>query len=536
MRALLIAGALMAPLTAEAFTYESTVTQPCHEYITFTAFDEVREDGGAPIIEPTEDERAMIDDLMFLMGPDRTDLVPAALAIGVRDVDLKGRGPAEIDQLAIIHGDPELQPEHCLRRAEHDEPNGTIDAIAACRQVIVERFSAALEGLGADGKPDPAKRIDVVHTLSLRGQVTSSLPLFWVELGRALHTLQDSYTHTYRADGGAGPITVTMNWIEFVEHRLDEARDGPQHIEKLDRCDDKQPTGLMRHTKAARATEEMIRIAVEPIDRAAKLAKLETLLDEHLAHKAGCTFENQWCQAPESDLAQSLICGCSMTHRGSFGIGWLVLMVLLFLRRRSPMRKLTCNSISLALVLLVAAPAFAEEKKEDGGDRAHGEHSAEAVEIPGTGMMLHLAAAASFDNPALAFVGAGRYRLDEAWILGLDAEWNPWVVPETRDLRAGSINVYATVIRQFRMDYEDVHLRTTVNAGTSILLTDLVGAPSGQVGVLLGLSVLGVEWKLSKGWYMVFDPAHIIIPIPQLKGAPFGYPQYRFTLGVQFGD
>ena len=46
---------------------------------------------------------------------------------------------------------------------------------------------------------------------------------------------------------------------------------------------------------------------------------------------------------------------------------------------------------------------------------------------------------------------------------------------------------------------------------------------------------LGLEWKASRTLYLIFDPTSIAIPVPQLSGAPFGYPQYRFTIGLQLG-
>ena len=34
---------------------------------------------------------------------------------------------------------------------------------------------------------------------------------------------------------------------------------------------------------------------------------------------------------------------------------------------------------------------------------------------------------------------------------------------------------------------------------------------------------------------MIFDPLHLEIPIPHLTGAPLFYPQYRLTIGFQYG-
>lgn len=526
--------ALALPATAGAFSYESTVSDACHEQISLVALRAVRDDlSAAARIEPTEDERALIDDLMLHLPEDQHEMAAVSLLIGVRDVDLKGRGPTEIDQLAFVHGDPDNQAEHCLRRPEQDEPDGSRQALEECRQVIRDGFTRALEGLDAEGLPNAADRIDVTHVLALRGQITSPLPRFWVELGRAMHTLQDAYTHNFRTPDGT-KITVVLNWVDFVAHELEEKRDGPQHIEDLDRCDDQEETTRIRGTRAKRASDELLRLALDTSrTKEQKLAGLEALLDEHLAYQDGCTFENAWCEAPEAELAKSLICGCSSTRGGGGGVVIAGVLVLL-LATRKRLCKLACISV-LALALAPGQVWAEEDEAEKSSESSAGESGDDAIELPGTAIMLHLAAAASFDNPAIAFVAAGRYRLGEDWLFGGDVEWNPWVTPTTRTFRAGAINAYATIIRQWPMKREEIKLRTTANLGTSILITDLVGAPAGKIGLLVGLSVLGVEWRISDGWYMVFDPAHLVVPVPQLKGAPFGYPQYRFTLGVQFG-
>ncbi|MCU0686938.1 MAG: hypothetical protein MUF34_32620, partial [Polyangiaceae bacterium] len=141
----------------------------------------------------------------------------------------------------------------------------------------------------------------------------------------------------------------------------------------------------------------------------------------------------------------------------------------------------------------------------------------------------------SIDNAALAGRGGALIRLSRGWLAGLEGEWNPYLSSNTGRFHEGSVNVYGTVIRQYQLKYEAVNLRTTLNAGISILAADLVGAPAGQIGPYVGLSPLGVEWKVARGFYVIFDPTHISIPVPNPKGAIFAYPQYRAMLGIQFG-
>jgi hypothetical protein len=82
--------------------------------------------------------------------------------------------------------------------------------------------------------------------------------------------------------------------------------------------------------------------------------------------------------------------------------------------------------------------------------------------------------------------------------------------------------------------YEKFNLRTTLNLGISYLLIDLYGAPKGSTGIYAGLSPLGLEWKMSRLFFLIVNPMNIAVPTPQLKGVPFSYWQYRATIGVEF--
>jgi hypothetical protein len=84
-----------------------------------------------------------------------------------------------------------------------------------------------------------------------------------------------------------------------------------------------------------------------------------------------------------------------------------------------------------------------------------------------------------------------------------------------------------------RLTYENFNLRTTVSLGVSYLLSNLYGAPSGSLGPYIGVSPLGVEWNLSRAFFFVINPLNIAVPVPQIKGAPLAYPQYRFSLGLE---
>jgi hypothetical protein len=146
-----------------------------------------------------------------------------------------------------------------------------------------------------------------------------------------------------------------------------------------------------------------------------------------------------------------------------------------------------------------------------------------------------LFAGVSFDNSAAVLGGGVRYQFESQWLVGLDAEWNPFYQTHRTRFTEGTANAYFTLIRRWLMRFERTTLRTTLNLGASYLLYDLVGAPAGSIGPFVGVSFLGLEWKALRNLYFIFEPTTIAVPVPQLAGAPFGYPQYRFTIALQFG-
>src|SRR5687767_8321497 len=106
----LAAGSLLLLEAGEAAAYstDSVVSDPCHERITMNALSWLRED--VPLAEPivpNRNERALIDDVPFDLRSDMRDLAAATLILANREVDLKGRAPDDLDELAAIHGDPD---------------------------------------------------------------------------------------------------------------------------------------------------------------------------------------------------------------------------------------------------------------------------------------------------------------------------------------------------------------------------------------------------------------------------------------------
>ena len=335
---------------ATAYNYESPLGDPCHEDMTMGVVRELRKDlSTAGPLPTSKDDALVVDDVVFTLPPDMRDIGAATLLIGARDNDLKGHSGIDSQELAGIHGDEDTQGEHCLRRSIHDEPNGSEQAASECREQVRKRLHQAIdEGLTPDGRVNPAARTDLPVTLAFRGRITLSLPTFYVRLGQALHSLQDSFSHTFRS-ADHRRITVVMNWVDQIDGDHDPARDGPAHMRDLDLCRDLDAFRRERLAVVREATMAVMRATLDPaLSTDDKKAAVDAALADFMGFEPGCTADNGWCDAPELRYQDSA-CGCSVVGEDADGEGWwwLALGVPLLWRRRARRAQVS------AMVLLV---------------------------------------------------------------------------------------------------------------------------------------------------------------------------------------
>jgi hypothetical protein len=592
----------ITPKSADAYTVKNTISRGCHEEITTAALRAVRGDPGtASPLPTTSDEQALIGDLQFTPDADMMDLGGATLLAAVRDNDLKGRSSEDLTQLAAVHGNPDAQQEHCLRSQAQDEPSGSASAVAACRAFIRGKILEALDGLDAEGKPDPTQRTTLTIHLSLRGQVDAPLPTYYVKMGQAIHAIEDSFTHTYRTSDEK-QITVVLNWIDKVDGTLVESRDGPPHVSDLDRCDDADPLRTTRHELAIQAVMGVLVGTLGP-DKTAdqRMTAVDGVLDEYLDYSPGCTFDNNWCDAPERQYGDSVSCGCHVGKidggAGAMTAGGVALVIAAVRRRRrrrahaavtgavaiagaillapggaqaqSTTTTTTTSSARPATSTAPAAPVTTTTKTTVPADTIATPPTSETtvttpttttitlttptvadkhapppptlipVKEPGprdpnaTAWGAAVSGSGSMDNPSIAGGVGLRLHLTKHWSFGLDGEWNPWLALNGTTAHAGAIDMFGSAMLRFPLAYENFNLRTTVSLGASYLLSNLYGAPSGSLGPYAGVSFLGVEWKLSRAFFLVINPLNVAVPVPQIKGVPLAYPQYRFTLGLE---
>jgi hypothetical protein len=531
-----LAGGLTAdPGAARAYTIANAISTGCHEQLTTDALRAVRmELATAAPLPADRNEQALIDDVEFSVPADLNDLGGVTLLLGVRDNDLKGRQSNDLTELALVHGDPQLQREHCLRGSDDDEPGGSGTAVNACRDFILERIQQALGGLDATGMPDAANRTSLSVYLALRGRVDAALPTYYVRIGQAIHAVEDSFTHTFR-DADGTHITVVLNWVDQANGTLVEATDGPAHENELDRCDDPDDLRHQRRLLATAAATAILRATLDPQGgNDQKMAAVAVILDQYLGYTPGCGFDSVWCQAPEHQYGSGQSLGCSVTGRGDRASIWaaavLVGLILVKRARRSRAGGMLGGAAFLAAILMPpqvsAEPGPASTEQQTKAPTAHPPSS-----IAWGG---HVGGAASVNHGGLATALGARLRVSKHWTFGLDGEWNPWyALNGASTIRAGAFNAYGTVIVRVPLAFERFDLRTTFNLGTSTLLIDLYGAPKGSTGIFAGFSPLGLEWALSKRLFVTLDPLGYALPAPHLGGVPFAFPQYRATVGVE---
>ena len=454
--------------------------------------------------------------------------------MGVRDNDLKGRGSTDLQALALIHGDPSTQDEHCLRDLDDEEPDGTAPAVARCRAFILGRVGDALDHLASDGTPDAESRVALPVSLAIRGEVSVPLPGFYVHLGQALHALQDSFSHSYRtADSMA--ITTSLTWLHPIDDDLDESIAGPPHSSVLDRCVDLDELRAARLGIAGEASRALILAALGPGTRDDRLAAAGGVLDAYLTISPGCDESNAWCAAPEHAYAtEPSAAGCSLAGgggRSALGCA-LALLAALGARRR---RRTGAAGLAVALALASGAARAELHHKPHVPDKVVTAEAPESRFAERSRLGLVVSLGGSLNHTAMNAAIGGRLRLSPRWLVGLDAEWNPWMSLEGEHVRAGAFNAYATIVRRWSMLSDQFDARTSLHVGTSTVLFDLYGVPAGTTGLFVGASLLGLEWHASRSISIILDPGDVAYPLPQLRGAPFGYLQYRFSLSLQWG-
>ncbi len=575
MRLPLVAAGCLAALTvssslARAWQIESFATTNCHERITTSAVASAGFPDDAVPPPPTETEARAISDVPFSFPFDeQRNGWGLALLIGVRFNDVENRDPVDLPRLASIHNDPDKQDEHCLRHAPDDGPAGDMAALMRCKAFILAELELAL---GPTDTIDLAATEEVEVFLKFRQNTKLQLNRMNFHVGRALHALEDGYTHILR-DGATDDVRHVLNWIEgnLSGADYDEARDGHPHIGAVDDCSKADDLTRDRENRSTAAATALVEAIADPAGgRAGRLSRAATVIDESFVITPGCTIENNYCDAPELTVTA---CGCGAGEAGAQASLVPGLMVgAMFLRRRRRKAKRKRAGLVTAFALLgLAAPALAQSSpttpepspidpatgkpvltpvdmapNADGTEQANTSDKVEertleredkvieALPDPTTKKWGFAAAAsASFQRGAAAGSVGLRWNPCDCFGLGLDVEWNPYVAYSELDVTAGTVQVYIPGIWKMRK-FGSWELRMTFGLGASMLMFDLVEADQGSIGLYANWNPLGVAFSFGPNFKLVVKPGDIAIPIPELVGFPFYYPQYRFTVGLEW--
>ena len=313
---------LFYTFSVQAFSVGSGFTKPCHEIITVTAQQKAKYDlvNNENIPLPDNDNWEHLFDGMnslynYTDFKNRIEKFAAhSLFTGVRSNDTNGHSLSNLASLRSIHAAKQGQEAHCLRRTDEDFNKGNEPAVLNCRYFIKEQLELYRIYLL---KPLNEQIILADFTLDFYGLIKIEVyaPIFY--LGRALHTVQDSFSHTIRTDD-LRYITHVLTYIEAIDDDFNERRDGIRHSDSADNC---MKEGEYFAATATEASMDML-IAAHAEIESADNSQIDYFLDKWFTYKPGCNIDNNYCNSkwldevraePTVPVLENLFsCGCSV--------------------------------------------------------------------------------------------------------------------------------------------------------------------------------------------------------------------------------
>jgi hypothetical protein len=528
--------ATLCAANAGAWQIEDPIHSPCHERISQAA---LTRSGYVQAPRPLSgDDARLRDNLEFDASRYDANIYALSLVLGVRNADTHGGADFSFGNNAAAANADDDQRAHCLRSKSEDGPAGDAAAIADCRAWIESLYWQALGTLDADGNVSPDARTDATVATAFQGSVSYPLSGFYYFAGRAIHAVQDSFTHSFRSPDGRR-IRHVFNWSDQVSCTLDERRDGHGHETVLDHCEDGDPSEAERFELATQATSELLTALTEPGSHAERAERIAAFLESWMSYEPDCTLENHYCESPvydwlkHSDRSDQDICdgplSCQSVGRSPSpsapSRAFMVLLAALAAGALGWRRRRFAATLVGAALLVAPAAAHADEGSGDDAPPAR-----EPRKVGGP--RLEARASLSVDNPAYAFGLAGLYGFKRADV-GIFAEVNPWYSIERRRMSLGSTN-FGVLSHYLHPLRRDLVLRFGLGVGLSMLNADMLGVNAGNLGVFLNVRAMGLIWELSDGVAVTADPLDIALPAPGLTGWPILFTQYRASLGLQF--
>jgi hypothetical protein len=305
---------LLACLSATpswAFKIASVVSPACHERMTLRAIAGL---GLATqqrlVVAPVEtvDERLAryFERLVpVLSGPSASPRVLNSFFVGVRHPDIEGVESIDTNGLRTIHLQPNDQELHFLRNRSTEGDVGNREAIRLGREAILRLVEESKQAFDAE-----SGREQLVETWVDgygRVRVRVSTPAFI--LGKALHALQDSFSHAYRTPD-LRRIAVVQTYIDAFRRDYNEQRFGPRHSDSLDTCT--APEVAPIEQAATDASRELVE-AAERYWLTGDRRSVDETVDRWFAPESGCSFGDGYCASPWVALGRRLeTSGCSV--------------------------------------------------------------------------------------------------------------------------------------------------------------------------------------------------------------------------------
>jgi hypothetical protein len=559
------AALVVEPRPARAFTIASGFTESCHERLGLAGLAVLLDE--LPLENVVVPSDGLWRDVAAQLAPailegagmaaaaaltDAQKFVLFSAVVGIRSPDTGGHSVSNLDDLRRAQTDPspDSQHLHCLRAPAEDGFAGDVSALngteALIRAVLSDAATAARAAVRGHER--------VPLALDFYGQVEVEVDTPSFLIGRAMHTLQDCYAHSLRS---ADALTVfsVLNYIEAVQGRLDEARDGMAHSDTLDDCARPELAPLVARAAAVSSALAAAAVALAKSGDGSLVdagfapcaaGEAQTATCAWLQYQPGCapdaqppdlaaccSRENAYCGTPFLGVAREkltrpyieevLRCAVGARASGPSARSWPTLGALAaafaWARRR---RRRAALAVVFALGLearpLAAADAPAPETSRGFFAVVEGHLS-----------LLADAPERSFIDATMGYGVRGGYRFGRWGLLG-QIERNYWLPTElSNDLVAGALNIGAGA----EWLAVDGRVRLSATAGPSILWYDATFDDKGTAGLFVDLRPAGLRWRLARRFGVAFDPLSLAIVAPVLGTPGIVHLEYRTLLGFE---
>lgn len=535
------------PATAPAYTLVTSVSESCHERLTFEAiaiFLDGYEDDGIFIV-PTDRVTRTLMELVRQSIPrelsDREAFLAMSIIVGVRAPDTEGHSTLDLSAIRRLHADPDPvgQYAHALRGPDDDGLRGDLIAIKGTKQVIRDELAiGATYFSGTENLPIEKRGFFVDHY----DTVDVSVGLAAYHLGRAIHALQDAHAHMVRKGERYEHIVHVTNYVDAVNGTLEHDRDGLAHSNALDDCnrDDVEPIAEWSKRRSAAVVrafnEQFFTNSTDAIERGLSPCLDEATNPENcgwieydpecqeaviLEDEAGqaehcCTKANDFCSdtVPAAAIAKKEpagpYLGCATAPGGGGGWAWLLLVAAGLFRRRN---------FAVVALFFCLLPTSAQADPPKAFIAADG-HFATLNDTPNASLL----------NIEYGYSARFGYRYDRWRFIGL-IDRSYWVPLEFGvQVDGGTLNLGAGVEALFIDDY----IRVGLAGGASILMFDAVFDEAGTTGYFVEIRPAGLRWEVAKNLIIVFDPIFLSVLHPVVRDPPLRKVHRRTSVGLEW--